>query len=157
MKNHAWRPLFVAIGAVALLLIVRANVVPSDFGVNGRNFTYGFHRKGNIDEWKQFKIKYQGKEYCRECHEEKVVENLSSPHRIIQCENCHGPAVDHPDDPETLPIETSRLLCLRCHAFLPYPQSNRADMPAVDPNEHNPGEPCINCHNPHHPNLEEML
>jgi predicted CXXCH cytochrome family protein len=156
MKNHAWRPLFVAIGAVALLLIVRANVVPSDFGVHGRNFTYGFHRKSNIEEWKQFKVKYQGKEYCRECHEEKVVENLSSPHRIIQCENCHDPAIDHPDDPEKLLIDTSRLLCLRCHAFLPYPQSNRADMPAVDPNGHNPGENCINCHNPHHPNLEEM-
>ena len=156
MKNHAWRPLFVAIGAVALLLIVRANVVPSDFGVHGKNFTYGFHRKSSIDDWENFKVKYRGKEYCRECHEEKVEENLSSPHSIIQCENCHGPAIDHPENPEALPIESTRLLCLRCHAYLPYPQSNRADMPAVDPAEHNPGENCISCHNPHHPNLEEM-
>ncbi len=156
MKNHAWRPLVVAIGAVALLLTVRAIVVPSDFGVNGSGFTYGFHRKSNIDEWKQFKVKYREKEYCRECHEEKVEENLTSPHSIIQCENCHGPAIDHPVDPESLAIEGTRLLCLRCHAFLPYPQSNRADMPYVDPNDHNPGENCISCHNPHHPNLEEM-
>nr|MBF0220976.1 cytochrome c3 family protein [Desulfobulbaceae bacterium] len=156
MGNHAWRPFLVAIGAVALLLTVRANVVPSDFGVHGKNFTYGFHRKSSIDEWKEFKVKYQGKEYCRECHEEKVEENLTSPHKIIQCENCHGPAIDHPDNPEKLSIEVDRLLCLRCHAFLPYPQSNRADMPAVDPIEHNPGENCISCHNPHHPNLEEM-
>ena len=156
MKNHVLRPLFVAIGAVALLLIVRAMVVPADFGVHGKSFTYGFHRESNIDEWKAFKVKYQGKQYCKECHEEKVAENLASPHSVIQCENCHGPAIDHPDDPETLPIETDRSLCLRCHAYLPYPQSNRATMPSVDPHEHNPDANCIECHNPHHPNLEEM-
>lgn len=156
MKNHSWRPLLLAIAAVAALLAVRAAVVPADFGVNGRNFTYGFFRKGSIDDWKNFKVKYRGKEYCRECHEEKVTENFASPHRAIQCENCHGPAIDHPDDPETLSIDTSRLLCLRCHAHLPYPQSNRAEMPAVDPDEHNPGTECTECHNPHHPNLEEM-
>lgn len=156
MKNHAWRPLFVAIGAVTLLLVIRANVVPFDFGVNGKNFTYGFFRKGSIEDWKAFKVKYRGKEYCRECHEEKVTENLSSPHSIIQCENCHGPAIDHPDNPEKLAINSDRNLCLRCHAYLPYPQSNRADMPHVDPDNHNPGEECISCHNPHHPNLEEM-
>ncbi len=154
MKNHAWRPLLVAIGAVALLLLVRANVVPSDFGVNGANFTYGFHRKGSIDDWKAVHVKYRGKEYCRECHEEKVVENLSSPHQIIECENCHGPAALHPDDPAKLTVDRSRELCLRCHAALPYPQSHRAEMPAIDPGEHNPGTACLDCHNPHNPILE---
>jgi len=156
MKNHVLRPLFVVIVVVILFLIARQAVVPADFGVNGRNYTYGFHRKGNIDDWKAFKVKYMGKEYCRECHEEKVVENLTSPHSIIECENCHGPAVDHPEKIEKLPTEFTRNLCLRCHAHLPYPQSNRADMPAVDPDNHNPGELCYDCHNPHHPNLEEL-
>lgn len=156
MKNHAWRPLIVAIGAVALLLTVRAAVVPADFGVHGDSFTYNYYRESSVNEWKAFKVKYRGKEYCRVCHEEKVEENLSSAHSVIQCENCHGAAVDHPDNPETLPIETNRLLCLRCHAHLPYPQSNRADMPAVDPVEHNPGTNCTECHNPHNPNLEGM-
>ncbi|MBC8318281.1 MAG: cytochrome C [Desulfobulbaceae bacterium] len=156
MKNHVWRPLFLAIACVALLLVVRSVYVPDDFGVYGQNFTYGYHRLSNIQEWKDFKIKYRGKEYCRECHEEKVEANLTSHHSLLECENCHGPAVDHPEDPELLPIESSRLLCLRCHAFLPYPQSNRADMPSVDTDNHNPGENCIGCHNPHHPDLEEM-
>ncbi len=74
----------------------------------------------------------------------------------IQCENCHGPAIDHPENPETLSIEGTRLLCLRCHAYLPYPQSDRSVMPAVDPEEHNPEGLCHECHNPHHPNLEEL-
>jgi len=156
MKNHAWRPLAVAIGAIALLLSVRATVVPSDFGVNGKNFTYGFHRKGSIDDWKSFKVKYRGKEYCRDCHEEKVAENMSSPHKVIECENCHGPAVDHPDNPAKLAIDRTRALCLRCHAALPYPQSHRAEMPAIDPDAHNPKQACVECHNPHNPNLEAM-
>jgi len=156
MNNHVLRPLFVVIGAVALLLIARKIVVPSDFGVNGKNFTYGFHRKGSINDWKAFKVKYRGKEYCNECHEDKVSENLSSHHKVLECENCHGPAVDHPDDPPKLSVDRSRLVCLRCHAYLPYPQSNRATMPHVDPEAHNPGEECIACHNPHKPSLEEM-
>jgi predicted CXXCH cytochrome family protein len=156
MKNHAWRPLIVAISAVAVLLLVRAKVVPSDFGVNGRSFTYGFFRKGNIDDWKAFKVKYRGKEYCKECHEEKLTEILSSPHKIIQCENCHGPAIDHPDNPATLTVDRSRALCLRCHAGLPYPQSHRSELPAIDPEKHNPDKACFECHNPHHPNLEDM-
>lgn len=156
MKNHAWRPLVVAIGVVALLLLVRAAVVPSDFGVHGRNFTYGFYRKGNVDDWKAFKVKYRGNGYCQECHEDKVAENQSSPHKVIECENCHGPAIDHPDNPEKLDIDRSRELCLRCHAALPYPQSHRAEMPAIDPVDHNPEQACAECHNPHNPNLEAM-
>ena len=156
MQNHAWRPLAVVIGAVALLLPLRAIVVPSDFGVNGENFTYGFHRKGAIDDWRAVTVKYKGKEYCRECHEEKVAENLSSPHKVIECENCHGPALEHPDKPEKLTVDRSRELCLRCHAALPYPQSHRAGMPAIDPATHNPGQACPDCHNPHNPSLEAM-
>jgi predicted CXXCH cytochrome family protein len=156
MKNHAWRPLIVVIAAVALLLLVRAQVVPSDFGVNGKNFTYGFHRKGSIDDWQAVKVKYRGKEYCRECHEEKVTENLASPHKVIQCENCHGPAIDHPDNPALLTVDKSRGLCLRCHAGLPYPQSQRSKLPAIDPLQHNPDQECVGCHNPHQPNLEAM-
>ena len=157
MKNHVFRPLFVVIAGVALLLLARHFVVPSDFGVEeGGSFTFNYHRLSSNDDWKNFKVKYRGKEYCQECHEEKVEEILNSPHSVIQCENCHGPAIDHPEDPEVLSIETNRLLCRRCHAFLPYPQSNRADMPAINPEEHNPSENCVECHNPHNPDLENM-
>jgi hypothetical protein len=156
MKKHVFLPLLLVLVCIGLLLVARHLMVPPDFGINGRNFTYGFFRRSNIEDWKNFKVKYRGREYCRECHEEKLEEILPSPHGPIQCENCHGPAIDHPDDPEVLPVTTNRLLCLRCHAGLPYPQSNRADMPAVDPEAHNPGYPCIECHNPHNPDLEAM-
>ncbi|MDH5299552.1 MAG: cytochrome c3 family protein [Desulfobulbaceae bacterium] len=153
MKNHVLRPLWVAIGLVALVLLVRHFMVPADFGVHGRNFTYGFHRLGSIDDWKAFPVKYRGKELCGECHEDKAGENQSGKHRIIQCENCHGPALGHPENPEKLPIDRSRELCLRCHAALPYPTSKRGELPVIDPAEHNPGAACSECHNPHNPVL----
>ena len=154
MKNHVLRPLWVAIVLITALLVVRHFMVPDDFGVNGNNFTYGFHRLGNIQDWKDFKVKYKGREYCAECHEENYSDSMSSPHKIIQCENCHGPAIDHPDNPEALAINTDRSLCLRCHSYLDYPNNNRGAIKGIDPDEHNPGTACVECHNPHKPNLE---
>jgi hypothetical protein len=155
MKNHVLRPLWVILGIVALTLIARKFIVPSDFGVGERGFMYSYHRISNEDEWKGFKVKYLTKEYCKECHEDKYESNMASKHKVIECENCHGPAVDHPDDPENLEIDTSRLLCIRCHAYLPYPSSFRSEMKGIDPLEHNPDEECSMCHDPHEPDIEE--
>lgn len=161
MKNHVLRPLFMSIAIVALILIARAIVVPKDFGVHGqrqdgKNFTYGYYRAGAVDFWKNFTVKYKGREYCGGCHDDKMQEYLSSKHSIIQCENCHGPAMGHPDNPEKLTINRSRSLCLRCHADLGYPHNPRAKIKSIDPDAHNPGDACADCHNPHNPNLEDM-
>jgi len=151
MKWHVLRPLWVAIGLVGTILVARVFLVPDDFGIHGRNFTYGFHRLGNIQEWKDFPVKYQGREYCVECHEENVQSVNASPHEPVECENCHGPAVNHPDDVEFLPIDSSRELCLRCHAFLDYPNSSRAQIPHINNRMHKRRRECAQCHNPHDP------
>lgn len=160
MRNHVLRPLFAAIGLVALILLVRHFWVPSDFGVQGESFTYNYHRASNVDEWKNFPVSYIGKdktlEYCAECHEENSESIAASKHASISCENCHGPAKSHPDDPEVLTIDRNRALCLRCHQSLPYPGSHRGEIAAIDGQEHNLGEECVQCHNPHNPNLEDM-
>jgi predicted CXXCH cytochrome family protein len=151
MKNHVFRPLFVVIGLVILILLARMVIVPKDFGIHERGFMYGWHRKGNEQDWKNFKVKYRGKEYCKDCHTDKYDSINKTPHRIIQCENCHGPAIDHPSDPPKLTIDRSRALCLRCHFPLPYPTSGRANIRSIDPEKHNPGIECSTCHNPHNP------
>jgi predicted CXXCH cytochrome family protein len=156
MKNHVLRPLYVAIVFVAAILLVRSLVVPADFGIHGKNFTYGFYRKASIDDWKAFQVKYQGKDYCQECHEDEYEENAVFVHSIIECENCHGAAFEHPDDPEVLEIDRSRDLCLRCHSALPYPGSLRKELPAIDSEDHFESENCSLCHNPHNPDLEQM-
>lgn len=153
MRSHVWRPLWVVLGFIGLIFLVRPLIVPSDFGVGERGFMYSYHRKSNVDEWKAFKVKYQGKEYCKDCHEDKYNSNMSSKHKFIQCENCHGPAIDHPENPEKLVIDRSRELCIRCHSYLPYPSSMRANIKGINPSEHNPESECSICHDSHKPDL----
>ncbi|HEX9861553.1 MAG TPA: cytochrome c3 family protein [Nitrospirota bacterium] len=156
MKNHVWRPLFVVIGVVALILVARTAYVPPDFGMQEQGYMYGFHRHGNEAEWKAQEINYKTQKYCEDCHPDKAGEKASSPHALIECENCHGPAMGHPDDPPKLEVDKSREQCLRCHAALPYPESGRKVIPGIDPDGHNPGMECVMCHNPHNPSLEGM-
>ncbi len=65
MGNHVWRPLYVVIGIVILILIARLFYVPHDFGIHERGFMYGWYREGNIEDWKKVKVKYQGRDYSK--------------------------------------------------------------------------------------------
>lgn len=154
MGNHVLRPLLLVIVLVLLILVARHFMVPKDFGIGPTGYMYGWHRMSSEEYWKAFKVKYRTAEYCKDCHGDKIALIAASPHRIINCENCHGPAVDHPDDPPKLMIDRSRELCLRCHFPLLYPTSGRAKIRGIDPEEHNPGVACADCHNPHKPNLQ---
>jgi predicted CXXCH cytochrome family protein len=146
----------VVIGLVCIILIVRFIYVPKDFGVHRRGYMYGWYRENNIKFWKDFKVKYQGTEYCKDCHSDKYESIMTTPHAIIPCEDCHGPATDHPSDPPKLAIDKSRGLCLRCHSALPYPTSGRSQIRGIDPETHNPDVECVMCHNPHKPSLEGL-
>ena len=57
--------------------------------------------------------------------------------------------MDHPKNPKKLQIDRSRGLCLRCHAYLPYPTSGRAKIKGIDPDKHNANIECVQCHDPH--------
>jgi len=156
VKRHVWRPLYVVIAIVVLILTVRVFYVPKDFGIQARGYTFGFHRLGNEQDWKAFPAKYKDKGYCKDCHEDKTASLAASKHAVIPCQNCHGPALNHPEDPEKLPIDRSRDLCIRCHSQLITTGSGRSAIPGIDPASHNPDTACSECHNPHHPNLEDM-
>ena len=145
----------VVIVFIALLLAVRFFMVPADFGIHGKSFTYNFYRLSNVDEWKAFEVKYKGKETCsgEKCHNRNVEDNLSSHHRVVECENCHGPNLGHPDDPKKLPVDRGKSLCISCHAYLPYPGNRRSEMKAIDPEKHYIDFDCAECHNPHRSEL----
>ena len=154
MKNHVWRPLLVALGLVAFILLLRVSLVPDDFGIHERGYMYGWYRSSNVQEWKNVTVKYRGSEGCQECHEENYQEVIASSHADIQCENCHGPRGEHPDNPEKLSIDRDRALCLRCHQHLPYPESARGKLPAIEGDKHHAGKVCVSCHNAHDPTQE---
>lgn len=143
--------MFVVIALIVLVLVARAFVVPADFGVHEAGYRFGWYRKGNEQDWKNFKVKYSQKDYCAGCHPDKVEKLSSSPHSIINCQNCHGPAFAHPDNPPKLSIDKSRLLCLRCHAKLVDIGSGRSGIRGIEDSQHNPDMECVTCHNPHSP------
>ncbi|MDO8785487.1 MAG: cytochrome c3 family protein [Syntrophales bacterium] len=156
MKSHVWRPHFAVIALVIIILIARIFLVPKDFGIHERGYMYGLYRKSSEEDWKKITVKYKSREYCKDCHSENYSMIMQTPHAVIQCENCHGPAREHPDDPPKLDVDKSRQQCLRCHYPLPYPTSGRAKIRGIDPDKHNPGMECSVCHNPHKPDLEGM-
>jgi predicted CXXCH cytochrome family protein len=151
VKNHVWRPLYLAICLAVFILLVRQVVVPNDFGVHERGYMYGWHRKANEGEWKAVRVKYKTAKVCVECHEDKYNDIKDSPHAIISCENCHGPNYDHPNDPRGLTINTSRTLCIRCHSKLPYKDTVRGAIRGINPETHYPQAECVVCHYPHNP------
>jgi len=146
---HVWRPLFVVIALVAIIFIARTFWITKDFGIHEQGYVYGWYRQSNVTEWKNFAVKYQGREFCADCHSEETEKLASARHKDIECENCHGPAFDHPSEPPKLEIDRSRNLCLRCHARLDYPTSQRSQIKGIDPEQHNPGLECATCHDPH--------
>ena len=156
MKSHVLRPLWVVLALVALVLAIRFFYVPRDFGIHERGYMYGWHKKSDENFWKNFKVKFKGSEYCRDCHSGNYNSIMTTPHANIICEDCHEPAADHPEAHPKLKIDKSRELCLRCHYPLPYPTSGRANIRGIDPEKHNPGVECSMCHDPHKPSLEGL-
>jgi len=153
VSGHVWRPVLVILALVVIGVAFRQFYVPDDFGVQARGYTYGWYRQGSSIDWKWMPLRYQSPETCEACHKQQVSEIRDQPHASIQCQDCHGPALDHPDDPQRLVVDTSRALCLRCHARLPYPSSARGGLRGIDAATHNPGRECVECHQPHHPTL----
>lgn len=146
---HVLRPLCLVLAIVAIILIARTFLTPDDFGTHEQGYMYGWHRQSNVEEWKNFSVKYRGREFCVSCHAGQTQKLASAPHKDIECENCHGPAKSHPADPLKLNVDRSRELCLRCHTSLAYPTSQRLQIKGVNPDQHNPRLNCVLCHKPH--------
>ena len=140
---------------VGLIPVGTTIIAPSFKAVEG-NYMYQWHRVDNESEWHDFQVKFQGSEYCRDCHPDMYKNVKASKHALVQCENCHGPAVKHPESPQKMVIDQRRELCLRCHSYLPYRPKEYAGlskgpipMKMQNPDEHNPGIECVTCHDVH--------
>lgn len=145
----------ITILGVAGIIGARMIIAPSFKAVDG-DYRYQWHRVANEQEWKDFKVKYRSSSYCKDCHIEQFKMVAASVHAKVECENCHGPAMGHPDNPPKLASDKSKSLCLRCHSSLPYRQVKYVELPKgeiqlkmIDPDNHNPDLECIACHNPH--------
>jgi hypothetical protein len=132
------------IGAV-VLIIVRQSLVPESFG------EIGHYRADAVTTVAQQEMRYAGGQVCVECHDDIGEVKAGSFHRLLSCEVCHGPALDHAEAPESSQPAMPRKrgeACLFCHEYLP---SRPTGFPQIIERTHNPLEACISCHSPHDP------
>lgn len=130
-----------------VFLVVRALLVPADFGV------YGHFRAGALDDVRALQPVHAGREACIECHDDVAEVKAGGAHRGVGCEACHGAQGTHAADPSvSIPERPDpAVLCLRCHAYSAY---RPTDFPQVVAEDHAMDEPCDACHLPHAPDIE---
>lgn len=129
---------------IFIFLVVRHFLMPASFG------QYGHYRGDSLRSAVSREVKYGGETACTECHDDIYVSKYKSYHRGVTCEVCHGPAYSHTQDPYEYkpPAPRTRAYCPLCHGYNP---TRPTGFPQIDPVRHNPGKPCISCHNPHDP------
>ena len=132
---------------IAVFLVLRAVLVPADFG------ELGHYRTSAIDDNLSVPPQYAGREACETCHDDVASERAASAHGRIACESCHGALAAHADDPEALAPEppAATELCVSCHDLR---AARPSWFPQVDVAEHAEGSPCGDCHLPHRPEIE---
>lgn len=131
---------------LASLIAARILLVPKSFG------KYGHYRADAVEDVASRKIEYAGYQACAECHDDILALKQNSNHKNLSCEVCHGPAEAHVDAPdEVIPTAPrGRGYCPLCHGYDP---SRPTGFPQIQTALHNPGKPCMSCHNPHNPLL----
>jgi hypothetical protein len=131
---------------MGVFLIVRAAVIPKDFG------KYGHYRPAALDLVRSRPIGYAGQDTCVMCHDDQDKLRASGKHAHVACEACHGPLAKHADDPgANIPkLPEVADLCRRCHEK---DAAKPKGFPQVVTAEHNSGVACDSCHQPHNPHL----
>src|SRR3989338_5647381 len=138
---HIKRLLIIIVVVAIGFIVARFFFVPKDF------YEFGHYRGGSVTENMTRPLRYAGSLSCKDCHEEKHLSWSKSRHKTVNCETCHEAALKHTEDPAIKPTKPEgRKFCLLCHAKN---ISKPKNFPQVDPQGHNPGQNCAECHNPH--------
>lgn len=131
---------------IAAFVVARQVLAPESFG------RYGHYRANAVDDNINHEIVYAGYQACADCHDDILELKQQSNHRGLSCEVCHGPAAGHAEAPDefTPEIPKGRGFCPLCHGYNP---ARPSGFPQILPERHNPGQPCMLCHEPHNPLL----
>lgn len=129
---------------IGLFLVARYFLVPKSFG------EYGHYRGLSLVENQDQEPKYAGQKVCNDCHDDLMAVKAANDHKTISCETCHGPGLIHANNPDTLPLRPAgREFCAKCHSLNAARKAE--NIVQVNPEEHNTGQNCTECHNPHDP------
>lgn len=129
---------------VGVVVLVRFVVLPPAY------FSTRLHRASTVRREVAKPIHFAGMATCRECHSEEYETKTAGYHKGLACETCHGPSVEHAENPMSVKpyAPRDRKFCPVCHA---YDRSRPTGFPQINPATHNVGLACITCHNPHDP------
>ena len=148
MRHLTRAGLLLAAAAVAFVLL-RAAILQGvwtfdEFALRAPN------REANQREWMSLTAVYADSSTCADCHGDIYQAWSTSAHGTVACENCHGPAQAHVENPiVSVSSDTSQQLCETCHAQL---AARPSAFPQVEPSEHYPPQSaCLSCHLPHRP------
>lgn len=130
---------------ISLFLLLRHFLVPDTFG------QYGHYRGASLEDNAAVEIHYAGQKACLECHQDIEDLKIQDVHSDIHCEICHGPGQKHVISGEAsdILIPSGREFCGSCHSMNAARPKDAVFQ--VDLAEHNIGENCTECHNPHQP------
>jgi hypothetical protein len=95
-------------------------------------------------------VAFLGADRCADCHSEIQQEWLHSAHSAVICEDCHDPGREHVDSAVQMTTNASSSLCLNCHMEI---GARPAAFPQVTGDVHSLGLPCLQCHDPMHPEI----
>lgn len=145
-SGHLIRPALVLLAGLGIFLVIRAAVIPKDFG------RYGHYRPAALDMIRQRPVSYAGQDTCVLCHDDQAKVRAAGKHSHVACEACHGPLAKHADDPGSLTpkLPDVATLCKTCHEKDP---AKPRSFPQVATAEHSAGMLCNACHKPHDPHL----
>ena len=148
MPAHINRLLLLLAAFAVLAVTARHYVVDPSY------YQFGAYRGDAVVELAAGEPQYKGASYCKSCHAVRHNEWMTSRHRSVKCEVCHGPAREHPaNGPLPKPEDTIKL-CTLCHEAMPgRPVSQPQIVIAEHPFPHDGPLQCVTCHNPHSPTI----
>lgn len=135
---------------ISMFLVIRHFLTPKSFG------KYGHYRADALKDIASIDLNYADTNACNECHDDIVSLKRKGPHKLINCQTCHGPGIKHIMNPETdsLVKPNSRAFCAKCHSKLPGRSSGV--IMQVDTAKHNTKKKCSLCHNVHSPSMPKV-
>ncbi|TNF47724.1 hypothetical protein EP232_03165 [bacterium] len=166
--KHLWRAVLIWVIITIGYLLGRGFLVPDTFG------EYGYYRGANLEEQMNIRVPKHGvgSESCAPCHDERVSEMAETPHRVINCETCHGPLRTHVEydsieafieDPgqfertAEMEIHSAQELCIKCHDYQLAKPKDYTTIVVVEHLEERDMElgpyVCLECHDPHDPEM----
>lgn len=149
--RHIIRMAIILIVGFSVFIVLRYMLVPKTYYEKGR------YRAAAVDNVASSPKRFAGQDACAGCHDDKDQSLLSSKHKTLHCETCHWASNEHAEDPGIEPrrkvkVQGMREFCLTCHDR----QIGRpVSFPQIEDDNHNPGDHCSKCHNPHKPEAGE--